>query len=157
MAENSIQESFIYEWLSELLAALPDTISPTVLPSLFEGCSNVHYRQADIDTFIAPYIGKLDDFFKALSEQWNWKITYDRDAGLITVNENKAACVCPIVQTHPDMPATLCHCSERFAEKMFSAVTKIPVKATVIRSILRGDPSCVYQINLARSLTNMNS
>jgi hypothetical protein len=31
---------------------------------------------------------------------------------------------------------------------MFSAVTGAPVRATVTASILRGDPNCVYRIEL---------
>jgi hypothetical protein len=60
-----------------------------------------------------------------------------------------AACVCPLVQQNIGVVSTtLCHCSEGFAERMFSAVIEKPVKATVTRSILRGDKSCVYTIQI---------
>lgn len=148
MAENLAQEGFIHEWLAELLTALPEQIPQTILPSLFKGCADIHYRHADIEAFVTPYIGKLDAFLQALSEQWHWKISYNPTNHTITADENKDTCVCPLVQTHLDMPATLCYCSERFAENMFSIVAKTPVKATVIRSILRGDSSCIYQIRI---------
>jgi hypothetical protein len=148
MAENSIQESFVYEWLAGLLTALPAQIPPEIVSAIFTGCANVHYRRANIEAFVAQYVGNLDAFLQALAEQWHWKIDYNPTAHTITADENKAACVCPLVQHYPQMPAILCHCSERFAEKMFSAVTGTPIKASVLRSILRGDPSCVYQIRI---------
>jgi hypothetical protein len=39
-------------------------------------------------------------------------------------------------------------CSEGFAERMFSNVLGQPVQASVLRSILKGDPSCVYEVQI---------
>jgi len=148
MAENATQDRFVYEWSAGLLTALPAQVSQETVSAILTECANIHYRQGNTDAFIALYIGRLDAFLQVLVEQWHWKIDYDPTTRTITADENKAFCVCPLVQHYPQMPATLCHCSERFGEKMFSAVTGTPVKATVLRSILRGDPSCVYQIRL---------
>ena len=149
MTENSTQDHFVYEWVAGLLAALPAQVPQETISAILTDCANVHYRHGNMEAFIAPYIGNLDAFLQALAEQWHWKIDYDPAARTITVDENKAFCVCPLVQHYPHMPATLCLCSERFGEKMFSAVTGTAVEATVLRSILRGDPSCIYQIRLA--------
>ncbi len=45
------------------------------------------------------------------------------------------------------LPA-LCYCSEGFAERMFSIVQGSPVQAIVASSVQRGDPTCVYRIEL---------
>lgn len=146
MAANATDDNFVYEWIAGLLTALPTQVSQETVAALLTECAEVHYRQGNTDAFIAPYIGKLDAFLQALAEQWRWKIDYNPATRTITADENKPFCVCPLVQHYPQMPATLCHCSERFGEKMFSAVVEAPVEATVLHSILRGDPSCVYQI-----------
>ncbi len=65
MAEHATQDNFVYAWLAGLLTTLPDQIPQDTLPGLFKHCANVHYRHANIDAFIAPYIGDLDAFLQA--------------------------------------------------------------------------------------------
>jgi predicted hydrocarbon binding protein len=114
-----------------------------------QGCAAAHYRSIAMDELVAQYRGNIEGFLQLLSEKWLWKVAYDKEAQIITADENKSACVCPLVQKAPGMASpTLCHCSEGFAERMFSAVAESPVKAQVTSSILRGDKSCVYTIRI---------
>jgi predicted hydrocarbon binding protein len=116
---------------------------------LLQGCAAAHYRSANMDAIVSQYTGNLAGFLAFLSEKWQWKVTYDQGTQTIIADENKPACVCPIVQMVPGkVSATLCHCSEGFAERMFSAVIEKPVEAKVVRSILRGDQSCVYSVQV---------
>lgn len=88
-------------------------------------------------------------FIQFLSEQWQWQVAYDPAETVITADENKSYCVCPLVQQSPQVVSgTLCHCLEGFAEQMSSEVVGGPVKATVVQSVLRGDKSCVYSIQI---------
>lgn len=64
-------------------------------------------------------------------------------------DENKSFCVCPLVNVKKKTVSdAICYCSEGFAELMFSAVFEKPVTAIVISSVIRGDSSCRYKIDL---------
>ena len=150
MAENNAtaEERFVYEWLSTLLAALDANLPPETKAAILQGCAAAHYRSINMDELVSPYRGNVEGFLQFLSEKWQWKVTYDKDAQIITADENKSACVCPLVQKGGIASPALCYCSVGFAERMFSAVAARPVKGEVTRSILRGDPSCVYTIQI---------
>jgi hypothetical protein len=119
---------------------------------LLKGCSRSHYDDLNLQATLDRFRGKLDDFLDFLRKEWGWVIEYDRDKGVIQVNENKAYCVCPLVpKQHGDNLGILCYCSEGIAEQMFSEVAGAPVRAEVVESILRGQKSCKYRIDLGRS------
>jgi predicted hydrocarbon binding protein len=117
--------------------------------TILRGCAAAHYHSANMDELVFQYHGNINEFLPFLSEMWHWKIVYDKESQIITADENKSVCVCPLVQKNKGRVSTsLCHCSEGFAERMFSAVTGRNVQAKVIRSILRGDKSCIYTIQI---------
>ncbi len=151
MAENNTtgEERFVYEWLSALLAALDANLPSETKATLLQGCAAAHYRSLNMDELVSQYRGDVEGFVQFLSEKWQWKVAYDKEAQIITADENKSACVCPLVQKGFGIASpTLCYCSVGFAERMFSAVAARPVKGEVTRSILRGDKSCVYTIRI---------
>ncbi|HEY8348288.1 MAG TPA: hypothetical protein PK767_04145 [Clostridiales bacterium] len=112
-----------------------------------KGAAVRHYTANEMDKVLEPYVGKPEEFISFIEETWGWKITFDRDAGIIIADENKPFCVCPL-DDRVKCPK-LCNCSEGFAEMMFSKVFGRPVRATVKASVLRGDKSCVYEVKLA--------
>ncbi len=151
MAEDNtaVQERFVYEWLSTLLTAVDGNLPPESKATLLHGCAAVHYRAINMDELVSPYRGNVEGFVQFLSEKWQWKVTYDKEAQIITADENKSACVCPLVQKGFGIASpALCYCSVGFAERMFSAVAARQVKGEITRSMLRGDKSCVYTIFL---------
>lgn len=147
MAESA-DTTLASEWIAHLLAALDDNLTQEARSALVRECAAAHYRSANMDEIIPQYKGDIEAFLQFLSKEWRWKITYDRESQVVTADEDKNVCVCPLVQKGVGVSATLCHCSEGFAERMFSAVVEKPVKAEVTRSILRGDKSCVYTIQI---------
>jgi len=116
---------------------------------VLKGCSQAHYRLLNMDQTIAPFRGDLPAFLAFLSAAWGWKIDYDPASGVLLADENKAECVCPLVRCGAvkDQPL-LCSCSEGFAARIFSGVVGQPVQTRVLRSILKGDPSCVYRVQI---------
>jgi hypothetical protein len=143
------QDRFASEWIANLLAVLDDGVAEETRAALLRGCAAAHYANANMDAVVSQYTGNLAEFLQFLSEKWQWKIAYDPATQIITADENKPDCVCPLVQkASGKVSATLCHCSEGFAQRMFSAVIEKPVKARVVRSILHGDKSCVYSIQV---------
>lgn len=153
MTENtalSAETQMIYTWLARLMGQIDTHCGAREKAALLKGCALAHYRAINMDEILAPYRGNLGAFVEFLSKQWGWVVTYDEAQGVIIADENKAACVCPLVKQGIAIDLTfLCSCSEGFAEKMFSEVTGRPVSARVQQSILRGAPSCVYRIELA--------
>ena len=136
------------KWIATLLPLLAKG-SPEVAKRILRECSASHYDHLKMQATVDRFRGKLDDFLAFLRKEWGWVIERDRDRGVILVNENKSACVCPLVQKEhgPDL-GMLCYCSEGFAEKMFSGVVGSKVRAEVTESVLRGHKSC----KLARGL-----
>jgi hypothetical protein len=147
--DQNPEDHFASEWITNLLAVLDNGLAEETRALLLRGCAASHYANANMDAVVSQYTGNLAGFLQFLSEKWQWKVAYDPAAQTITADENKPDCVCPLVQKAPGkVSATLCHCSEGFAQRMFSAVIEKPVKARVVRSVLRGDKSCVYSIQV---------
>jgi hypothetical protein len=142
-------DRFVDAWVANLLSLLQQSIPDETQKHLFKECSAVHYDRIGMEDIVSQYRGDLDGFLKVLEEKWQWRVVYDPETNQITADENKNECVCPIVRlSSSPIPTILCHCSEGFAERMFSAVVGRPVKAQVMQSILRGSSSCVYRIQM---------
>lgn len=134
--------SFETEFLNELTKNLQDGFSRE---QALKRCACVHFAANKMEQVLLPMRGNLNGFLEFLSVEWGWIIT--KNGNKIYVDENKDVCVCPLCK-EKRMPALLCNCSEGFAEKMFSYVLFRPVKAKVTASILRGDKSCRYEIEI---------
>jgi hypothetical protein len=141
-------EGMARRWIAALLPRLRE-LGAEPARSLLKACAEAHYEELAMDATVAGFRGDLPSFLDFLRAEWGWTINHDPVAGVVLVDEGRTTCVCPLVadgRGH-DLGA-LCYCSEGFAERMFSGVTGVPVRATVTASILRGDPSCVYRIEL---------
>ncbi len=143
---NALQQ----EWVSILLSNIDDRLSEEELRAMLKGCAIAHYNSLDMDSILAPFKGKTDEFLKFLTNEWGWKIDYDKSTGIIICDENKNYCVCPMVNKAKGIASSaICYCSEGFTSKMFTVIAGAPAKATVLKSIYRGDPSCVYKVELS--------
>lgn len=135
-------------WLITLLENLDQNIDETELRKIIRMSAGVHYDQLKMDDLLSGYIGKLREFVGFLEKEWGWKVNYDEAAGVITADENKSYCVCPVLKGTPAGSPAICYCSEGFAELMFSKVAGAAVSAEVISSVRRGDKTCIYRISL---------
>lgn len=144
-------EKMFLKWITELLKNLENChLTETQLRQIVKSSSIAHHQYLDMDTMLTPFKGHLDNFIEFIKEKWGWKVTYeDCEKQVLIVDENKAHCVCPLLQNEQTkkLPA-LCYCSEGFAERMFTIVCTHPVNATVISSIQRGNNKCIYRIVL---------
>lgn len=140
---------FMQDWISNLLLNIDENASPEECRMIMKPCAVAHYDFLEMDKVLAPYHGDIAKFIQFISEKWDWKIDYNPGSGVIIADENKAQCVCPMVNKEKGVRSSiLCYCSEGFAEKMFSTVVGHPVEATVISSIHRGNDRCKYEIKL---------
>ena len=150
MNEKEVNElRFCHSYLIRLLDRmneLPEEQSKKIL----EECSLCHFIENNMEEQLTQFIGDIDALLDFLKSQWGWLITYDRESGRITADEGKSQCICPIVTLSANGEASpnLCHCSEGFAKRMFSMVVGREVRTKIKTSILRGDDSCVYEIQL---------
>lgn len=136
------------QWLINLLENLNRNVDQPELRKIIKMSAGVHYDQLKIDDLLSGYIGKLKEFVVFLEKEWVWKVNYDEATGVITADENKSYCVCPVLKGTPAGSPVICYCSEGFAERMFSKVAGVQVSAQVISSVRRGDASCIYRIEL---------
>jgi len=146
---DNLNTKFMQDWISNLLLNIDENTSHEECRKIMKPCAEAHYNFLEMDNVLAPYVSDINKFIQFIGEKWDWKIDYNPVSGVLIADENKAQCVCPMVNTEKGVRSSiLCYCSEGFAEKMFSEVVGHPVKAEVISSIHRGDQSCKYQIEL---------
>ena len=137
-----------HKWIAALLPLLAEG-DRAAAQRLLKGCAASHYEDLKMQATVERFKGRLEAFLEFLGKEWGWIIDYDPAQGVILVNENKSACVCPLIHKGYGRDlGILCHCSEGFAEKMFSEVTGVKVCAQVTESVLRGHKSCKYRIDL---------
>jgi hypothetical protein len=143
-------EIFVQSWIGNFLNNLNKDLGKHDLGSIIKQNAEVHFNDLKMNEMLAEFVGKPEKFIAFLTESWGWKVDYDKATKTIIANENKPYCVCPVMkQVDAIKSSAICHCSEGFAEKMFSVVFNSPATATVESSVLRGDKSCIYKIILS--------
>lgn len=141
--------TLVQEYLGGLLLNMQENLTEDENRTAIKQLATVHYAQLNMDEFLKPYENNLDGFITFIGKEWGWKVTYDKSTQIILADESKNNCVCPMISHKTGIkPEALCYCSEGFSERMFSKVIGKSVKATVVSSIHRGDPTCKYQIEL---------
>jgi hypothetical protein len=82
MAESA-DTTLTSEWIANLLAVLDDNLAQETRAAIVRECATAHYRSANMDKFVSQYKGDIEAFLQFLSKEWQWKITYNRDAQII--------------------------------------------------------------------------
>lgn len=143
---ENYETEFMAGWTGELIKALEDCGDKN---NFFGGCADYHYHQNRMEDILKNYKENLEGFLQFLEREWGWIIHISKDKTVITIDENKEECVCPVVHAmEGKVSGIICCCSEKFAQKMFSVVTGKNVQAKVIRSVIRDGKSCIYEIRL---------
>ncbi len=145
--QQGVDCSLQKNWISEMLHQMT-SVEEEKARIIFKNMAQIHYQQLQMDKILEPHIGNLDGFISFLEKEWGWKIFYDKEKNIIIADENKDHCVCPMINRDVENVSLMCYCSEGFAERMFSTVTGENAKAVVISSVLKGNETCKYQINL---------
>ena len=141
-----MEMDFCAEWTNRLLKGLETNCKPECL---LDSCAAFHYEVNQMEEALEPYIGDLDGFIFFLTKTYGWIITRGEDGKTIYADENKNACVCPIAaKMKTDVSPFLCNCSASYAKKMFSKVCRKEVRTKIIRSFLRDQKSCIYEIQI---------
>lgn len=94
------------------------------------------------------YKNDPEGFFSFIKSEWAESVDYDKEAGIITVNELvRDNCNCPFIPKK-DAPAILCNCSLGTQKKIYESLFSRPVSVTLNKSVLRGDERCSFTIQL---------
>ncbi|MFB3854747.1 MAG: hypothetical protein ACE148_13080 [Vicinamibacterales bacterium] len=147
-APAAAPEPLAKHWVATLLPLLAAG-DPEHARSAIRRCFEPHFRSLALEPTLDKFRGNVEGFVRHLEKEWGWVVSYSPDTGVILVDENKPYCVCPVLpkERSGDL-GLLCYCSEGIAERMFSHVAGSPVHARVVASVLRGDRTCKYRIEL---------
>jgi len=146
-SEPEKDKIFVQKWIVNLLNNLNSDSGQHDLGSIFKRNAEIHFNDLKMNEMLTEYVVNPEKFIAFLSENWGWKVEYNKETKTVITNVNKSYCVCRVMkQLDVIKSSAICHCSEGFAEKMFSVVFNSPVAATVESSILRGDKNCIYKI-----------
>jgi hypothetical protein len=141
-------EALAQAWIERYRGSGGPSLEGAEAAAAIKACAAVHFEASGVAAVIARLDGTLGDLVAFLEGEWGWKVTYDEAAGLVQADERKDYCVCPLVRLGFVDSEELCACSEGFAEALFSAALRRPVRAKIARSFLRDGKSCVYEIRL---------
>ena len=92
--------------------------------------------------------GDPEGFFTFIKSRWADSVEYNKEEGIITVNEKvRDTCNCPFIP-QKDAPSILCNCSLGTQKKIYESLYGRPVHVTLNKSILHGDERCSFTIKL---------
>ena len=100
------------------------------------------------DDFANKYKNNPDGFFNFIKSLWADSVDYDKEKGIIKVNEKvRNTCNCPFIK-EKDAPAVLCNCSLGTQKRIYESLFDRKVNVTLEKSVLRGDERCSFTIQL---------
>jgi predicted hydrocarbon binding protein len=98
--------------------------------------------------FAEKYKNDPEGFFTFIKGLWADTVDFDKEKGMITVNERiRESCNCPLVK-EKEAPAILCNCSLGTQKRIYESLFGRPVKVTLNKSVLKGDDKCSFTIQL---------
>ncbi len=146
--EKEKVDKFPYEFIDAMLNSVGENVGDERAAEIVGSCCTVHYEALNIDELVQKYTGDIEGFISLVTDEWGWKVIYNKKEGIIEIDENKPFCVCPLVEKGNIKNPILCRCSESFNGRMFGRVLEKDVDAKVVKSVLKGDKSCVYRIKI---------
>ena len=100
------------------------------------------------DDLAQKYKNDPEGFFNFIKSLWADTVDYDKEKGIIRVNERvRNTCNCPFVKGK-DAPEILCNCSLGTQKRIYESLFGRPVHVTLNKSVLRGDERCSFTIQL---------
>lgn len=88
----------------------------------------------------------IDELIDMLNKKFIGGGQLKRDGNVIMAEY--CECYCPIASKNKSLSPMFCNCSKGWFQEFFSSVLNTNVKVNIISSVLRGDPSCKFEIYL---------
>lgn len=125
-------------------SALPTDSRKKIFESVGRECANQYSELT-----WKKYRGNLKGFLESIQTKDGWveSVVFDERQGVITITDKQHTCTCPLVK-QGTTPASQCDCTLGWQKETYSQIVGKPVHAVVLKSILRGDDRCVYQITI---------
>ena len=100
------------------------------------------------DDFAEKYKNDPESFFNFIKSLWADTVDYDKDKGIIRVNEKiRDTCNCPFIRKK-EAPRILCECSLGTQKRIYESLFDRQVDVKLEKSVLRGDERCSFTIRL---------
>lgn len=154
MAKNNQNENIddlrlVREWTRdciELMAGAPE--GKADVHEVLLGCGSKCFERMGLPEKLGA-MKSLDEYLDFLTEEWKWKLSFDRLTGELTCDENKTECLCAVVNScQCQIAPLLCSCTEGNLKRNFETAFKREVKTKLVTSLLRGGKSCIYRITI---------
>jgi predicted hydrocarbon binding protein len=141
--EPDWQIDFMQDRFRDLITILnndldEETLIP-ILKQLGAKCGNY---------FAEKYKNDPGGFFAFIKDSWVDTVDYNKEEGIISVNERvRETCNCPMVK-EKNAPAVLCNCSLGTQKRIYESLFDKPVDVTLNKSVPKGDERCSFTIRL---------
>jgi hypothetical protein len=100
------------------------------------------------DDFANKYKNNPEGFFIFIKSLWAETVDYDKENGIIRVNEKiRNTCNCPFIRGK-EAPEILCNCSLGTQKRIYESLFDREANVTLEKSVLRGDERCSFTIQL---------
>ena len=139
---------FMQQRYAKLLAALDQRADTGTLDAALE---QVGRFCADSAKVAKPYAGKPEGLVKFMREQWQSDVTYDAEAGRVSLAFPAIKeCPCPFVRMGVT-PARICQCAVGFQKEAFGVAFGRPVEVELKSSLLRGGERCAFEVRASHA------
>jgi predicted hydrocarbon binding protein len=127
-----------------LESTLPEDFRKKIFENVGRECANQYS-----DLTWKKYHDNIKGFLDSIQTKDGWveSVVFDETKGVITITDKQHKCTCPLVK-QGTTPASQCDCTLGWQKETYSQILGRPVQAAVLKSILRGDDRCVFQITI---------
>ncbi len=133
---------------AEMLRVIDRTVDDSTRKKILENVGRECARQFSDATW-KKYEGNIKDYLVVIQKPDGWveSAVYDEANGTLTITDKAHRCSCPLVK-QGTTPASQCECTLGWQRETYSRILGKPVDAVLLKSVLRGDKRCVYQIRI---------
>ncbi len=129
------------KWVNWVL----ETVDEEVISKIGRKC----YQDSDWVKKLPVYNGEKDiqqmiSFLRETLPDFRYKPL--KKGFIVDLNERK--CFCPLVELGLTKNPNLCQCTKTFDKSMYENLLKTKVNIKIMKTILRGDDSCVFEVTL---------
>lgn len=141
--ESDWRIDFMQNRFKNLIYILNDTLDKDTLVPILNQLGSMCG-----DDFATRYKNNPEGFFDFIKSLWADTVEYDKEKGIIKVNEKiRDDCNCPFVRKK-EAPEILCNCSLGTQKRIYQSLFNREVSVTLEKSVLKGDERCSFTIQL---------
>ncbi len=142
------ENSFIQNWLSDLIDAMDAQLDRATRIQLIEACGKGCFLRFDFKQDIARRgKGNLENLIEAYRQ--NFEIWREGNLVHIRYGETSPGCYCPAARAHPVKEDDLhCECTRMTHQTIFETALDRPIKVDVAESLRRGGKTCHFVVHL---------